>query len=165
MIKTIKIKPKDSYKLIDLCKMIKYFWVEYYKNTSPRNQLKYILKFISPETIKIEIKLDNKEYFFIEKDEKIVGFYQTKTQENTLKIGYFFIYEKYRNKKYGKTIFEKIKAQAKENNIDKIISYVNQDHKNSIEIFKHFGFKKIKPMAIYLGSDNFQFVYLMERKI
>ena len=152
-----------SYKSIEiLCDLMNEIWAEYFSNFFEKEKLEYILSFNVPEVIKDEIKIDNSRYFFIKKDNEIIGFIQLQYYSWLFALKRIYLKKEYRNKSIGYQIFQEIKEIARAENNKVISILVNQNDEKMISIFERWGFKKLEALTRYIGDNYYLEDYKME---
>lgn len=162
MLELSKISSASNKSIILLCDLINEIWAQYFSDFFEKEKLDYILSFNIPEVIKDEIKIDNSRYFFIKKDNEIIGFVQLQYYSWLFALKRIYIKKEFRNKSYGYQIFQKVKEIALAENNKVISILVNQNDEKMIKTFEKWGFKKVDTLTRYIGDDFYLEDYKME---
>ena len=162
MLELSKISSASNKQIILLCELVDEICREYFFDFFEKEKLDYILSFNIPEVIKDEIKIDNSRYFFIKKDNEIIGFVQLQYYSWLFVLKRIYLKKEYRNKSIGYKIFQKIKEIALNENNKVISILVNQNDENMIKTFEKWGFKKLETLTRYIGNDFYLEDYKME---
>lgn len=137
-------------------------FINYYTKLIGIEQAKYMANlFLSKHAIK---ELINKGAVFktINENNEILGFIEYILEENKLFLSKLYVSEEYRNQGIGKIMLEDCINYAKKNNREIIYLTVNKGNTNSIEIYKHIGFKIIDSVKNNIGNNYYMDDYIME---
>lgn len=153
------INEEEIKKLVTLSN---YIYGSYYPSIIGQEQTDYMVKkFLSFEAIKDNI--DQGYLYYIVGD--YLGFIALIKEENYLYISKAYLDEKERHKGYFNDIFNFIKDKAFELGYKSIRLNVNKYNYNSIEVYEHLGFKRIKSEEIDIGNnyimDDYVYEYIM----
>lgn len=147
----IRIYAKNKSYIVELCDLIKEIWIEFFNFEKP-DKFDYILNFVNIDNIKSELKNNDFKYYFINFQNKNIGFILCENCDNFLNILRFYIKKEYRNQGIGSKIFEKILKTLKDENCKSILLFCDVENKNGIKFFSKLGFAKSRIMARYIGS-------------
>lgn len=78
------------------------------------------------------------------KDYILSFFFSVELRKNDYYLGNIFIFQKYRNKKYGTKLIEKAKQKARLNNSRNLLLDVDYNKRNLLKYFEKRGFKKVE---------------------
>ncbi len=159
MIEIIDVKNDEIEELSQLAtKIVR----EHYDSIIGKETNTYMLdKFQSVKGITSQVQSGYKYYWAIFDDKK-VGFFAVVDQGDTLYISKFYIDKDYRGNKIASTIFAYIQRIAKQNGQSRLELNVNKHNDDSINIYKHFGFRIIKAEIRDIGSGFIMDDYVME---
>jgi len=141
-------------------------FTDYYDDLIGHEQAAYMAKlFLSSEAIR-KLMEEGAIFKLAIQDEKIIGFYEIKPEED----GRVFLSKLYAEKNHrhaglGRVMFEDVKQFAKENGYGKIYLTVNKYNTPSYEIYKHLGFKVIDSVVNDIGHGYVMDDYIMEYTI
>lgn len=162
MFELIKISAASNKLISSLCILMNEIWSECFSDFFEKEKLDYILSFNIPDVIKDEIKIDNSRYFFIKKENEIIGFVQLQYYSWLFALKRIYIKKEYRNKSIGFQVFQKIKEMARAENNKVISILVNRNDEKMISIFERWGFKKLETLTRYIGNNYYLEDYKME---
>ena len=101
-------------------------------------------------------------YYWVKYDGKNVGFIGFYPVENKLYLSKFYLDKEYRGKKIGRKMFEFLVNLAKEKGLKSIYLNVNKFNYDSIQIYEHLGFVKIRDEKNDIGHGYFMDDYVYE---
>lgn len=138
-------------------------WEQYYTPIIGEEQVEYMIeKFLSPDAIVEQIN-SGYEYFLFSYDYTFAGFAAIEERGEELFLSKFYIDQEFRGKGIGKYMFQKFMEIAKMRNLKKIWLTCNRNNTNSIAIYEHLGFKKVREEVTDIGNgfvmDDFIFEY------
>lgn len=158
----IKVEPYLVEKTSDYASKL---FIEYYIDLIGSKQAQYMANlFLSKEAI---TKLISNSAIFklVVNNNTILGFTEYLLEDNRVFLSKLYVSKEYRNKGIGKLMLEDCIKYAKENNKDSIYLTVNKGNTNSIEIYKHIGFKIIDSVINDIGNNYYMDDYIMELSI
>ena len=159
MIEIIDVKNDE---IGELSKLATKIVREHYDSIIGEETNTYMLdKFQSVKGITSQIQSGYKYYWAILDGVK-VGFFAVVNQGETLYISKFYVDKDYRGKKVASTIFAYIQRIAKQNGQSRLELNVNKHNDDTINIYKHFGFRTIKAEIKDIGSGFIMDDYVME---
>ena len=162
MLNLTKIKHSDTIYQSMLSDLIKEIFTEFYIDIFPKEHLDYILDFSDEKTIQDEIKIDKKEYYFIEINNKIIGFLGCYQENKKINICDLYLKKQYRQKGYGSKVINKLKENTL---IEELRIKINKNLKDVLSFFIKHNFKKDKQIATYIGNGYFNYETIYTCKI
>lgn len=152
----IEVKENDIKTLAELTNEI---WHEYWPCILSAEQIDYMVeKFQSENAIINQMKNENYKYYFINYENKNVGYVGVSPHSDYLFLSKLYIKKDFRHKGIGKVVFEKIKDFG----FDKIQLTVNKYNKNTIDAYLKYGFKIIDSIVSDIGNGFVMDDYIME---
>ncbi len=142
-------------------------WNECYPSIITKEQIDYMTStFQSAEYIKKQTETEGYEYYFVSAEQmEFLGYIAIKKESNLLFLSKLYIDKKYRGKGIAGIIFDFLKEYAANNKLDGIYLTVNKNNKNSIDVYKHLGFKIIREEKNDIGNGFFMDDYIMEYRM
>lgn len=160
MINFKQIKIEEIPKLAKLASNI---WHEYWTEILTSEQIDYMVeKFQSEKAITNQYKNEKYTYYFIQDNNKNIGYFGVSEKENYLFLSKLYISKEYRHKGIGAKSFEKIKQIAIEKSYKSIQLTVNKYNKNTICAYNKWGFKTIDSVVTDIGEGFVMDDYIME---
>ena len=157
----IKATTDEELKVISSC--AEKIWNEYYISILSKEQIDYMInKFQSVENMKMQISKEGYEYYKIADGEALLGYLAIKNEGDRLFLSKLYILQEFRQKGVSSIVLSFLKEYLKKNSLKKIYLTVNKNNINSIEVYKHFGFKIIKEEKADIGNGFFMDDYIME---
>jgi ribosomal protein S18 acetylase RimI-like enzyme len=118
---------------------------EVYDPVIPTEHTDYFLtEYQSKNAIEKQIKNENFNYFLLNFNTKNVGYLGIQKLNKKLILSKLYILKSFRGLKIGKTALEFVNGFATDNRIEKIELIVNQQNKNTIDIYHKNGFKIVE---------------------
>ncbi|MEG0315041.1 MAG: GNAT family N-acetyltransferase [Erysipelotrichaceae bacterium] len=150
------IRELTSDKDIDLvANLARVIWHEYFRKLISIDQIDYMLdKFQSSSAIKQAIEFDNYKYFGIYNDDELAGYIGIQIRINDAYLSKFYLNKKYRGLGLGKELMDKAISYALENDVLALTLNCNKYNEDSLEIYKHLGFK-IKASTVNEIGEGF----------
>ncbi len=162
MIDFKEIKQEEISQLAELASEI---WHEYWTQILTPEQIDYMVEnFQSEKAIRNQYKNENYTYYFIQEDEKNIGYFGFSDKKDYLFLSKLYISKDYRHKEIGGKAFEKIKQIACEKGYTSIQLTVNKYNKNTIAAYDKWGFKTIDSVVTDIGQGFVMDDYIMEWK-
>ena len=160
----IKATTDEELKVISSC--AEKIWNEYYISILSKEQIDYMInKFQSVENMKMQISKEGYEYYKIADGETLSGYMAIKNEGDRLFLSKLYILKECRKKGVSSIAISFLKEYLKKNSLKKIYLTVNKNNVNSIEVYKHFGFKIIKEEKADIGKGFFMDDYIMELEV
>ena len=152
----IEVKEKN---IKTLAKLTDEIWHEYWPCILSEKQINYMVeKFQSENAIINQMKNENYKYYFINYENKNVGYVGISPHSDYLFLSKLYVKKEFRHKGIGKAVFEKIKDFG----FDKIQLTVNKYNKNTIDAYLKYGFKIIDSVVSDIGNGFVMDDYIME---
>ena len=120
-------------------------------------------EFQSENAIRNQIENENFSYFLLNFDNKNVGYLGIQKLNKILNLSKLYILESFRGLKIGKTALEYVDGFATDNGFEKIELIVNQQNKNTIDIYQKNGFKIVKSIVNSFPNGHSVEDYKMEK--
>ena len=155
--KLVRVKNNDDIKV--LAKLTSEIWHEYWPIILSSEQIDYMVeKFQSEEAITEQIKNENYQYYFINRNGENVGYVGISPKEEYLFLSKLYLKKEFRHLGFGrKTI-----AALKDFGFKKIRLTVNKYNKNTIDAYFKYGFKIIDSVVSDIGNGFVMDDYIME---
>lgn len=140
-------------------------WHTHYDSILGEAQVDYMLeKFLSFDAIKAQI-INGYEYFLIIEEYNFVGFMGIHEDENGLFLSKFYVHEEFRGKGMASETFKRLLDLCKLRKISKIWLTCNRNNTDSIAIYKHWGFKKVREEVTDIGGGYVMDDFIMEYEV
>lgn len=138
---------------------------DYYDPIIGEAQNTYMIeKFQSVEGLNRQLEAGY-EFYFIKCDNDIKGFISIKYEEEKLFLSKFYIHKDSRGKGFGRDSINFLCEKAKNHNKKSIYLTVNRFNYNSIEVYKHFGFKIVEERKTDIGQGYVMDDYILEYEV
>ena len=160
----LRIMPVTNMELVySVYAVAEAIWEQHYTPIIGEAQVAYMIeKFLSPDAIVEQIN-SGYEYFLFSYDYTFAGFAAIEERGEELFLSKLYVDEEFRGKGIGKYMFQKFVEIAKMRNLKKIWLTCNRNNTNSIAIYEHLGFKKVREEVTDIGNgfvmDDFIFEY------
>ena len=160
----LRIMPVTNIELVySVYAVAEAIWEQHYTPIIGEDQVEYMIeKFLSPDAIVEQIN-SGYEYFLFSYDYTFAGFAAIEERGDELFLSKLYVDEEFRGKGIGKYMFQKFVEIAKMRNLKKIWLTCNRNNTNSIAIYEHLGFKKVREEVTDIGNgfvmDDFIFEY------
>ncbi len=163
----MEIRKVEDLELEILVNLASEIWHEYWPCILSPEQIDYMVdKFQSYKAIQNQIKEDKYSYYFIMKQNEILGYFGISSKNNNyMFLSKLYIKNEFRHLGYGKKVFEEIKSLTKTFEYNKIQLTVNKYNKNTINAYLKYGFKIIDSVVSDIGSGFVMDDYIMEYAI
>ena len=153
MIDIQKATTTSDFKIIEL--LAKEILHEVYDPIIPKEHTTFFLqKFQTVSAIQEQIEKENFQYYLLNFNNISVGYIGFYIKESVLYLSKIYILEISRGKKIGKTALQFVQQKAKDSKVNRIELLVNQQNKNTLTIYKKYGFKILKIVSNSF-SDGF----------
>jgi len=140
-------------------------WHEYFTPIIGEAQVDYMLeKFLSPEALVEQIN-SGYEYFLLSYDYTFAGFAGIHEEKDALFLSKLYVHEEFRGKGIGSYMFQKIVEICKLRGLKKIWLTCNRHNTNTLEIYKHLGFKTVREEAADIGNGFVMDDYILEYEV
>lgn len=152
-------------KIEQVAKLAHEIWHEHFTAIIGTEQVDYMLeKFLSPKALEQQLK-DGYEYFLISYQNQLVGFSGIREENNSIFLSKLYLRKECRGKGMSSYVMKKYVERCEEKHLDKIWLTCNRFNKNTLDIYEHFGFQKVRTQAADIGNGFVMDDYILEYKI
>jgi len=156
---------KTSAQIELLVELIQEIWPEVFIPVIGKEQVDYMLvHYQGKDIITAEIER-NVRYFFIEDNDKPIGYFAYSPEEDHLAISKVYLKKEFRGQGLSSKIFAYFEEVAHNEKKEKLSLRVNRNNKQAVEVYLHRGFKITKIVDQPLGDRFFLNDYVMEKKV
>lgn len=157
----IVIKKLERNDIPPLAEVASEIWHEYYTPIIGLQQVEYMVeKFQSVKGITEQIE-NGYEYYFAMYNGEVAGYFGVQPQSDNLFLSKLYIKKAFRGKGISTEILTYIKGIALKYGKSKITLTINRYNYNTIEIYKHFGFKIEKEEKADIRNGFYMDDYIM----
>lgn len=140
-------------------------WFEYFPSIISVQQIEYMLdKFLSEKAI-TEQMARGTEYYIVKKDREFIGFVAMNVEvsgnKRKLFLSKFYLEKIHRGNGYATSMFEFVKRQAADKKCECIFLTVNKYNSRAIDVYYHWGFRKLDDLVMDIGKGYVMDDYLM----
>lgn len=162
MYEDVKFSIVNHYQGYQLQKVAKNTFIQAFaKDNTEENLNSYLASAFNVESLIIEISDPNSNYYFIEIEEEIAGYFKINIGEsqteikadNGLELERIYILEEYQGKKIGEKVLEEIKKIARLKIKQYIWLGVWEQNLKAIKFYRRMGFKKFDTHIYPIGND------------
>lgn len=159
----ITYKKVTKNEIQSLAKLASNIWHEYWTEILTLEQINYMVEnFQSENAINNQYTHENYTYYFIQYNEKNIGYFGISAKKDYLFLSKLYISKDFRHKGIGGKTFEKIKQIANEEKYSSIQLTVNKYNKNTISAYEKWGFSTIDSVVTDIGQGFVMDDYIME---
>jgi ribosomal protein S18 acetylase RimI-like enzyme len=164
--KNLRIIPVANEELVlSLYAVADDIWRQHYTPIIGEAQVDYMLeKFLSPEALVEQINAGY-EYFLFSYDYTFAGFAGIHEEDNKLFLSKLYVHEDFRGKGIGSYMFQKFIEICKLRNLKTIWLTCNRNNTESLAVYEHLGFKKVREEVADIGNGFVMDDYIMEYEI
>jgi ribosomal protein S18 acetylase RimI-like enzyme len=164
--KNLRIIPVANEELVlSLSAVADDIWRQHYTPIIGEAQVDYMLeKFLSPEALVEQINAGY-EYFLFSYDYTFAGFAGIHEEDNKLFLSKLYVHEDFRGKGIGSYMFQKFIEICKLRNLKTIWLTCNRNNTESLAVYEHLGFKKVREEVADIGNGFVMDDYIMEYEI
>ena len=164
--KNLRIIPVANEELVlSLSAVADDIWRQHYTPIIGEAQVDYMLeKFLSPEALVEQIN-SGYEYFLLSYDYTFAGFAGIHEEDNKLFLSKLYVHEDFRGKGIGSYMFQKFIEICKLRNLKTIWLTCNRNNTESLAVYEHLGFKKVREEVADIGNGFVMDDYIMEYEI
>ena len=157
-----KVNDNQIEKLADFAKEV---FIDYYIDIIGYDQALYMTdRFLSYEAI-MKLIDDGAVFKIIEMGNRIIAFTEYLKDNHRIFLSKLYVHKDYRHQGLGRIMLDDCIEYAKENNCESIYLTVNKNNTDSIDIYKHLGFKTIDSVVNDIGNNYVMDDYIMELHI
>ena len=140
-------------------------FIDYYSNLIGKGQSVYMAElFLSKKAI-TDLIQNGAIFKLVMNENEPVGFFEYIEEENKVFLSKLYVKKEYRKKGISKMMLEDCINFTKTNNKNSIYLTVNKGNTNSIDVYKHYGFKQIDAVVNDIGSGYVMDDYIMELQV
>lgn len=161
--KDLRIIPVTNEELVfSLTAVADDIWREYYTPLLGKDQVDYMLeKFFSPEALVEQIN-GGCEYFLFSHEYTFAGFAAVKEEDKDLFLSKLYVHSDFRGKKIASHMFAKFIELCKLRGLNRIYLTCNRNNTDSLAVYEHWGFKKIREEKADIGQGYYMDDYILE---
>lgn len=162
----LRIIPVTNEELIySLTAVADEIWHEHFTPIIGEAQVDYMLeKFLSPDALTEQIRSGYK-YFLYSYEYTFVGFSGIHEEDGSLFLSKLYIDKEFRGKGFSSYILKKHIEFCKVQNLSKIWLTCNRFNTNTLAIYEHLGFQKVRSQVTDIGSGFVMDDYILELSI
>lgn len=162
----LRIMPVTNMELVySVYAVAESIWEQYYTPIIGEAQVEYMVeKFLSPDAIVEQIN-SGYEYFLFSYDYTFAGFAAILEKDGDLFLSKLYVDEEFRGKGIGKHMFQKFIEICKLRNLKKIWLTCNRNNLDSLAVYEHLGFKKIREEVTDIGNGFVMDDFILEYEI
>ena len=164
--KNLRIIPVANEELVlSLSAVADDIWRQHYTPIIGEAQVDYMLeKFLSPEALVEQINAGY-EYFLFSYEYTFAGFAGIHEEDNKLFLSKLYVHEDFRGKGIGSYMFQKFIEICKLRDLKTIWLTCNRHNTESLAVYEHLGFKKVREEVADIGNGFVMDDYIMEYEI
>lgn len=163
------VKVEDDAGIKNVNILAESIWFEYFPSIISVAQIEYMLdKFLSEQAIKEQIA-KGEHYYIVKRDRELVGFLAinvtVESNKRKLYLSKLYLEKIYRGCGIASEMIKFIKDFAKEKKCTSIFLHVNKYNSSTINIYNHWGFKKIEDQKRDIGKGYIMDDYVMSLEL
>ena len=140
-------------------------WHEHFTPIIGEAQVDYMLeKFLSPDALIEQINAGY-EYFLFSYDYTFAGFAGIHEENGKLFLSKLYVHKDFRGKKIASHMFQKFIEICKLRELSAIWLTCNRNNTNTLAVYDHLGFKKIREEKADIGNGFYMDDYILEYEI
>lgn len=140
-------------------------WHEHFDPIIGSDQVDYMLeKFLSFDALTEQIN-NGYEYFLIIEEYNFVGFTGIHEEEDSLFLSKLYIHKDFRGRHYSTIVFDRLLELCKMRNLKKIWLTCNRNNSNTLAVYDHWGFKKVREEATDIGQGYVMDDFILEKEV
>ena len=140
-------------------------FIDYYIDIIGYDQATYMTDlFLSEKAIR-KLMYEGAIFKIIKTKDNIAAFSEYLKEDRKVFLSKLYVHKDYRHQGLGKILLKDCIDYARENNCDSIYLTVNKNNNDSINIYRHLGFKTIDSVVNDIGNNYVMDDYIMELKI
>lgn len=165
MVQFKRIKADDEKEIEALSAIAKEIVKEHYDPIIGAEQNDYMINmFQSVEAIKRQLA-QNHLFYMVKDGDKNIGYFAFYEKEGQLYLDKYYIHKNARGNGYGSAAMQIIKGLGREAGYTHIFLNVNKHNTDSINMYKHMGFKLKREEKNPIGNGYFMDDYVLECEI
>lgn len=140
-------------------------WHEHFVPIIGEEQVDYMLeKFLSPEALVEQIN-SGYQYYLFSFEYTFAGFAGVHKENGSLFLSKLYVHKDFRGKGIASYMFKQFVEMCKKHDLDKIWLTCNRNNTNTLNVYKHWGFKKVREEAADIGNGFVMDDYILEYEI
>lgn len=140
-------------------------WHDHFDPIIGAKQVDYMLdKFLSPEALVEQIN-SGYEYFLFSYDYTFAGFAGIHEEDGKLFLSKLYVHKDFRGKGIASYVFQKFIEICKLRSLNKIWLTCNRHNTNTLAIYDHLGFQKVREEVTDIGNGFVMDDYIMEYEV
>lgn len=161
------IKVQNDEQVLQVEKLAKEIWTEYYGKILSKEQIEYMLfRFQSFDTIKGSIADGGYEYYLMYEGETVIGYMGIRPDsDGRLFLSKLYILKAYRGKGYSGRAFDFMSGYCQAKGLHAIWLTCNKKNLLSLNVYNKKGFEKIDEAVADIGHGYVMDDYILEKKI
>lgn len=162
----LRVIPVSNMELIySVSAVAEEIWHDHFDPIIGEAQVDYMLeKFLSPDALAQQIN-SGYQYYLFSYEYTFAGFAGVHKENGSLFLSKLYVDKEFRGKGIASYMFHQFIEMCKKNNLDKIWLTCNRHNTNTLEIYKHWGFKIVKEQAADIGNGFVMDDYILEYQI
>lgn len=162
----LRIMPVTNIELVySVSAVAEEIWHDHFDPIIGEKQVDYMLeKFLSPDALVEQIN-SGYEYFLFSYEYTFAGFAGICEKDGSLFLSKLYVHSDFRGKGIASHMFHKFIEICKMRNLDKIWLTCNRHNANTLAIYEHLGFRKVREEVTDIGNGYVMDDYILEYKI
>lgn len=161
--KGLRIIPVTNEELVySLSAVADDIWHQHFTPIIGEAQVDYMLeKFLSPEALVEQIN-SGYEYFLFSYEYTFAGFAGIHEEDGNLFLSKLYVHKDFRGKGIASYMFQKLIEICKMRGLKKVWLTCNRHNTNTLAIYEHLGFKKVREQVADIGNGFIMDDFIME---
>lgn len=140
-------------------------WHEHFDPIIGEAQVDYMLeKFLSPDALTEQIN-SGYQYYLFSYEYTFAGFAGVHKENGSLFLSKLYVHPEFRGKGIASYMFHQFIEMCKKNDLSKIWLTCNRHNTNTLEIYEHWGFRKVREEVTDIGNGYVMDDYILEYEI
>jgi len=140
-------------------------WHEHYDPIIGEAQVDYMLeKFLSPDALAEQIN-SGYQYYLFSHEYTFAGFAGVHKEDGKLFLSKLYVHPEFQGMGIASYMFHQFIEMCKKHDLSKIWLTCNRNNTKSLEIYKHWGFKKVREEVADIGNGYVMDDYILEYEI
>lgn len=141
-------------------------WHEFFPALLSPEQIDYMVeRFQSPQALGEQTARQGYEYFFIEADDRPVGYTGIRAEGGKLFLSKLYLLREARGHGYAGRAFDFLEGLARARGLSAVWLTVNRFNTHAIEVYKARGFRILRTQAADIGGGFIMDDYIMEKSL
>ena len=138
---------------------------EHYDPLIGATQNDYMIEKFQSETALSKQFEDGWRYFWVRQDHDAAGFFAIYPRDGGMYISKFYLQKQFRGRHLARKMLEFIQEMAKQEGLSHVFLNVNRGNTDTIHIYQHLGFVKVREEDIDIGGGYYMNDYVMEIRV